>query len=224
MGFFLAGILLGAVLVGLLWMLGRPKQPPLRLSALTVVVEPMPAIKTGCDTVFWPVKFRLSAPSSSGGWIVQEIRINAESYDCNYPQEPPEVEAEIVFWEAWRIQPGNDVPEENHPFGPDADGDGWADDYFNDAYSHRVKNSRRRRGVLRGQGWLYFFEGSALPPSFKRPNRNTMAGRYLYSSEIQPSFWPQPAFPPPTEHSMVMRWTCCALNEGIELEMIPPPA
>jgi hypothetical protein len=176
----------------------QPKFNPIGISNSTNPV----LTKTGCGGFEWKVNFTLAAPSQKGGWIVQQIISNDKIYNCDGTVAK---NVTTTYWEAWEVAPGQSIPKSR------ANGTyNYDDDYFE-------KDHGCTKGNIEIDGKVKFFEGLALPATFKMNNPATMAGSLPSTTEV-PAFWNNDAT---VSHKLSTTWNCCDLPNVQSINTIP---
>lgn len=146
--------------------------------------------KEPCGGFNWRVKFNLNEASAKGGWIVQKI-----TYDQNVIKCPSTelINKKITYWEAWEVDAGAKGDKER-----------LAGKFnFDDQYSS--PNFPDTKGSTFITGEVKFFEGQALPASFKKGNKDTYAGDLPATTE-EPAFWNASST---ANHNLSHIWNCC---------------
>jgi hypothetical protein len=158
--------------------------------------------KEPCGGFNWRVKFNLNEASTKGGWIVQKI-----TYDQNVIKCPSTefINKKITYWEAWEVEAGAKGDKER-----------LAGKFtFDDQYSS--PNFPDTKGSTFITGEVKFFEGAALPASFKKGNKDTYAGDLPATTE-EPAFWSSANT---ASHNLSHIWNCCVANSISVLTTTP---
>lgn len=158
--------------------------------------------KEDCGGFNWKVKFNLNEASAKGGWIVQKITYDQVVIKCPSTEF---INKKITYWEAWEVAAGAKGDKER-----------LAGKFtFDDQYSS--PNYPDTRGSTNITGEVKFFEGTALPASFKKGNKDTYAGDLPATTE-KPDFWDAANT---AAHNLSFIWNCCVAN-GINLLTTTP--
>ncbi len=158
--------------------------------------------KQDCGGFDWKVKFNLNEASAKGGWIVQKITYDQLVIKCPSTEF---INKKITYWEAWEVAAGAKGDKER-----------LAGKFtFDDQYSS--PNYPDTRGNTTITGEVKFFEGTALPASFKKGNKDTYAGDLPATTE-KPDFWDAANT---AGHNLSYIWNCCVAN-GIHLLTTTP--
>jgi hypothetical protein len=158
--------------------------------------------KQDCGGFNWKVKFNLNQASAKGGWIVQKITYDQVVIKC---PETQFINKKITYWEAWEVEAGARGDKER-----------LSGKYtFDDQYSS--PNYPDTRGSTTITGEVKFFEGTALPASFRKGNKDTYAGDLPATTE-KPDFWDAANT---AAHNLSYIWNCCTAN-GINLLTFTP--
>ena len=158
---------------------------------LTIVTVAGPN-KEDCGGFDWKVKFNLNDASAKGGWIVQKIVWDQTVIDC---PDHLRFTKKITYWEAWEVAAGTKGDKERLA------GKFNFDDQFNSP------NYPDTRGNTSIAGEVKFFEGTALPASFKKGNKDTYAGDLPATTE-KPDFWDAANT---ANHNLAYVWNCCVV-------------
>lgn len=150
--------------------------------------------QTQCGGFNWKVAFDLDEPSPKGGYIVQEVDVNLDRKNCD--GTPHVSNYKTHFFEAWKVNPGQDVSiyREVNPL-----------DYDDKYQSPDLPNTK---GAIIVNSKLKFFEDATLPPDMIPNNKPATPAGILPSSTGTPPFWdPSEA----ANHNLSISWNCCDL-------------
>jgi hypothetical protein len=147
-----------------------------------------------CGQFSWVVQWKLDRPSPAGGWVVQKVDVTRDVKDCsdNAVTTGGLQTSWYPLWEAWQINPGQKVTtyaELNNDREDDTYGSGSIAD---------------TKGSVTVTGSAEFYEGLALPSSFKVTN--------AAPTWILPATNTAPTLTGGTgaiDHNITATWDCC---------------
>jgi RHS repeat-associated protein len=116
--------------------------PAQRLAAVTVDGPS----KSANGAVRWEIRWDLSMPSTSGGWVVQRMQISSGG---TYVNGETETNPGRPYWEAWRVEPGQSSATGTDTFRRGAVDAGIIKDMY-----------------MKWNGSARFYEGLVLPKTF----------------------------------------------------------
>ncbi len=146
-----------------------------------------------CGGFSWVVQWELDQPTTKGGWVVQKVELDSKITDCSGNAKSGGLDpAWYPLWEAWEIHKnqkvttyaeGGDVIDDTYGQGPVGD------------------NTKGSISVL---GTAEFYDGLALPSSFKVTNKAP--------TWILPATNSNPSLSGGTgslAHNLTAKWNCC---------------
>jgi hypothetical protein len=190
----------------------KPAAPSPATAAPVKAVEAPPKLSyrtekakagTTCGGFSWTVQWLLDKPSPGGGWVVQRVDAARDVKDCNGDVATPATSggwnpaAWCPYWEAWQINAGKKVTT----YAEHADLD-------DDKYSQGTLRVNTK-GSLAIKGSAEFYEGLALPDTFKVSN--------TAPAWILPSTTQAPTLAGGTgaiAHNLTATWDCCSGSDA----------
>ncbi|MDB5313782.1 MAG: hypothetical protein JWO38_7984 [Gemmataceae bacterium] len=165
----------------------------------------------------WVIKWQLSAKSSKGGWIIQEVNWDFDVENCckvkddynggfvgeeGYPNH---------YWEAWYVKAGSRV----------ATIDGAPDNRLGDDYVAQPNSwAANTRGYWKFTGRATFYEGLKLPDVFMTKNKDVKIAGELLHSAVGPVEG-LPKVDATTPHILKAYWDDCTGKDITDLEYLP---
>lgn len=171
--------------------LAGPAEPP-RLSYATVR-----RVADDCGAFEWVAQWKLSAPATNGGWIVQKVAYSPDITTCDGKRFTPGGDAggldasHYPVWEAWQVQRGQRVTID--AAGGDVEDDTFQSDAMNGT-----------RGSFTMTGTAEYYDGLSLPADFVPTHREP--------THDLPATRKQPALKGGTgsiHHGVTATWDCC---------------
>lgn len=140
----------------------------------------------GCGGYERIIRWKLTRPAWSAGWVVQQVDMDVNSLHCN---DSVKERVLLTYWEAWPVAAGASAPNPAH--------DLW-----------REPNHGVSKGGWRWFGEARFYPGVRLPPGMTPNNPDTFAGS-LPSTTVQPPWWGGGRT---VTREVAYEWDCCDFN------------
>ncbi|MBS1663828.1 MAG: DUF4157 domain-containing protein [Bacteroidetes bacterium] len=174
----------------------QPKEPPkyvvpkLSISSGSIMDE-------GCGELIWDAAWNIDHEAGDkGGWIIQEVSIQYQAFDCNMrPIPEKKLKSPLHYYEAWRVDPkSTDIRPEL------------------DSFAYKTKAADGSGHTLGFASWkavAHYHDNvgeNDLPDHMVRYNSKTAAGG-LFSSTQDPRLGGDVSGPVP--HELTYHWACC---------------